>query len=126
LTTRRSIARRSPLRRVRAPSQERRCLCGRPSPQVASRGQAPPWASTVRYGDETWEKPSLAQMAGPELDDETIGAVVGALGSASRPVKFDRARIDRQMRDLALDHAAGQLEDGSTSARPSSRAAVIG
>lgn len=65
----------------------------------------------MRYGDETWEEPILAQMAGLELDDETIGAVVGALGSAPRPVKLDRARIDRQMRDLALDHAAGRLED---------------
>jgi hypothetical protein len=50
-------------------------------------------------------------MAGLELDDETIGAVVGALGSAPRPITLDRARIDRQMRDLALDHAAGRLED---------------
>jgi hypothetical protein len=57
------------------------------------------------------EEPILAQMAGLELDDETIRAVVGALGSAPRPVKLDRARIDRQMRDLALDHAAGRLED---------------
>jgi hypothetical protein len=50
-------------------------------------------------------------MAGLELDDDTIGAVVGALGSAPRPITLDRARIDRQMRDLALDHAAGRLED---------------
>jgi hypothetical protein len=40
-----------------------------------------------------------------------VGAVVGALGSAARPITLDRARIDRQMRDLALDHAAGRLED---------------
>jgi hypothetical protein len=68
----------------------------------------------VRYGDETWEEPILAQMAGLELDDETIDAVIGALGSAPRPVKLDRARIVRQMRDLALDHAAGRLEDALT------------
>jgi hypothetical protein len=30
----------------------------------------------------------------------------------SRPITLDRARIDRQMRDLALDHAAGRLEAG--------------
>ena len=69
------------------------------------------WGEQARYGDETWEEPILAQMAGLELDDETIGAVVGALGSAPRPITLDRARIDRQMRDLALDHAAGRLED---------------
>ena len=71
----------------------------------------PSWGEQARYGDETWEQPILAQMAGLELDDETIGAVVGALGSAPRPIKLDRARIDRQIRDLALDHAAGRLED---------------
>lgn len=70
-----------------------------------------PWGKQVRYGDETWEELILAQMAGLELDDATTGAVVGALGSAPRPVKLDRARLDRKMRDLALDQAAGRLED---------------
>ncbi|HUQ78567.1 MAG TPA: hypothetical protein VM427_06825 [Patescibacteria group bacterium] len=27
----------------------------------------------MRCGDETWEEPILAQMAGLELDDETTG-----------------------------------------------------
>ena len=56
--------------------------------------------SRVRYGDETWEEPILAQMAGLELDDETIGAVVGALGSAPRPVTLDstgRCAISRSI-----------------------------
>jgi hypothetical protein len=69
------------------------------------------WGTQVRYGDETWEEPILAQLAGLELGDATIDAVVDALGSAPRPVKLDRARIDRQMRELALDHAAGRLPD---------------
>jgi DNA invertase Pin-like site-specific DNA recombinase len=69
------------------------------------------WGTQVRYGDETWEEPILAQMAGLELGDETIDAVVEALGSAPRPVKLDRARIDPHMRELALDHAAGRLPD---------------
>ncbi len=69
------------------------------------------WGKQARYGDETWEEPILAQMAGLELDDETIAAVVAALGPAPRPITLDRARIERQMRDLALDHAAGRLED---------------
>jgi DNA invertase Pin-like site-specific DNA recombinase len=69
------------------------------------------WGAQARYGDETWEDPILAQVAGIELDDGTVAAVVGALGSAPRPITIDRARIERQMRDLALDHAAGRLED---------------
>ncbi|MEX1172865.1 MAG: hypothetical protein WEG56_09665 [Chloroflexota bacterium] len=71
------------------------------------------WGAQARYGDETWEEPILAQMAGIELDDATVAAVVGALGSAPRPITIDRARIDRQMRDLALEHAAGRLEDAA-------------
>jgi hypothetical protein len=69
------------------------------------------WGEQARYGDETWEQPILAQVADIELDDATVAAIVRALGSAPRPIAIDRARIDRQMRDLALDHAAGRLED---------------
>ena len=58
-----------------------------------------------------WEWPILAQLEGIELDDATIAGVVAGLGSAPRPVTLDKARIERQMRDLALDHAAGRLED---------------
>ena len=50
-------------------------------------------------------------MAGIDLDDGTVAAIVGALASAPRPIAIDRARIERQIRDLALDHAAGRLED---------------
>ena len=34
-----------------------------------------------------------------------------ALGSKHQPVEIDRARIDRQIRELALEHAAGGLGD---------------
>jgi DNA invertase Pin-like site-specific DNA recombinase len=69
------------------------------------------WGEQARYGDETWEAPILAQVAGIELDDATIAAVVAALGCAARPVAIDRGRIDRQIRELALEHAAGGLDD---------------
>ena len=69
------------------------------------------WGEQARYGDETWEEPILGQVQGIELDAATIGAVVAALGGAPRPVALDRARIDRQIRELALEHAAGHLED---------------
>jgi hypothetical protein len=69
------------------------------------------WGDQARYGDETWEEPILAQVGAIELDAATIGAVVAALGGAPRPVAIDRARIDRQIRELALEHAAGRVED---------------
>jgi hypothetical protein len=38
---------------------------------------------------------------------------VAALGSPDRPVGLDRARIERSMRDLALDHVAERIDDSA-------------
>ena len=46
------------------------------------------------------------------LDDATIASVVAALGSTRRPVAVERARVNRQSGELALEHAAGALHDG--------------
>jgi hypothetical protein len=59
-----------------------------------------------------WEAPILAQLEGIELDHATISAVA-SLGSGHRPVALDKARIERQIRELALEHAAGRLEDAA-------------
>ncbi len=56
-------------------------------------------------------------MAGIALDDDTIASVVAALGSSRQPVAIDRARIERQIRELALEHAAGRLGDEAYLAR---------
>jgi hypothetical protein len=69
------------------------------------------WGRKARLGDETWEGPVLAQVAGIALDDVTMASVVAALGSNHQPVAIDRARIDRQIRELALEHAGGLLGD---------------
>ena len=73
--------------------------------------RAPNGASAPASADDVWEKPILAQVEAIELDEATIAAVVASLGSGPRPVTLDRARIDRQIRDLVLEHAAGRLED---------------
>jgi hypothetical protein len=65
----------------------------------------------ARYGDETWEAPVLAQVAGLTLDDGIIARVVAALSSAERPVGLDRARIERQMRELSGDHLAERIDN---------------
>jgi DNA invertase Pin-like site-specific DNA recombinase len=67
------------------------------------------WGPHARLGDETWEQPIMAQLACLQLDDELIAAVVATLTSTPRPVSIDRARIERQMKELALDHVAGKL-----------------
>ena len=75
------------------------------------------WGRKARLGDETWEGPVLAQVEGIAVDDVTMASVVAALGSNQQPVAIDRARIDRQIRELALEHAAGSLGDDAYLAR---------
>ena len=53
----------------------------------------------------------LAQVACITVDDVTMASVIAAIGSTTQPVAIDRARIDRQIRELALEHAAGGLGD---------------
>lgn len=69
------------------------------------------WGRKARLGDATWERPVLAQVAGIAVDDVTMASVVAALGSNHQPVAIDRARLDRQIRELALEHAGGLLGD---------------
>ena len=69
------------------------------------------WGRRARLPDATWELPVLAQVAELDLGNSTIAAVVAALGSTERPVTIYRGRIERQMRDFALDHVRGALED---------------
>jgi DNA invertase Pin-like site-specific DNA recombinase len=69
------------------------------------------WGTKARLTAETWEVPILAQLGGIEIDDGVIARVVAALGSTVRPVAIDCSRIERQMRELALDHVGGGISD---------------
>ena len=48
------------------------------------------------------------------LDAASIPQVVAMLGAAERPVALDRVRIERQLRELALEHAEGAWETRRT------------
>jgi hypothetical protein len=69
------------------------------------------WGRKARLADAVWEGPMLAQVAGITLDEDPFASVVAVLGSTRRPVEMDQARIDRRIRELALEHAAGDLDD---------------
>ncbi|MFI5259464.1 MAG: recombinase family protein [Candidatus Limnocylindrales bacterium] len=103
------------------------CVCGR---RIRSDGAAadrkprklhpkpcPEWGPNARIPTETWETPILAQLGGIELDDGVIAGVVAALGSTVRPIAMDRSRIERQMRELALEHVGGGISDETYLAR---------
>ena len=75
------------------------------------------WGRRARLADETWEPAILGQLSSLALDDATIGAVVAALGSTRRPVAIERARVERQLRDVALQHVAQAIGDEAYLAR---------
>ena len=75
------------------------------------------WGTRARLGDETWEPAVLAQLGTLELSDGLIARVVAALGSARPPVTIERGRIERRLRDLAMEHVAGLVNDADYLAR---------
>jgi hypothetical protein len=103
--------------RLRPAAPQRRHVRRPPPPQAppgAARRLGPQGpSSATRRG----KAPVLAQVAGIALDDDTIASVAAALGSSRQPVAIDQARLDRQIRELALEHAAGSLTDEAYLAR---------
>jgi DNA invertase Pin-like site-specific DNA recombinase len=71
------------------------------------------WGMHARLADATWEPAILEQLAGVQLDDATIAAVVSSLGSSQRPIAIERGRTARQLRELALEHAAETIDDAT-------------
>jgi hypothetical protein len=75
------------------------------------------WGRSARIAAATWEVPILAQLGSLRLDSAVRSQVVAVLSAGTRPVTMDRARLERQMRDLALDHAAARIDDAGYLAR---------
>ena len=103
------------------------CVCGR---RIRSDGWAADrryrklhtkpcerWGRKARIPAQAWEEPVLAQLGEIELDDSVIARVVAALTSTVRPIAIDRTRIERQMRELAMDHVGGGISDETYLAR---------
>jgi DNA invertase Pin-like site-specific DNA recombinase len=68
------------------------------------------WRSKARLASTTWEGPLMAQIGSISLDAFTMSQVVAAT-SVGRPVTLDRARVDRQLRELAQSNAADEISD---------------
>lgn len=71
------------------------------------------WGSKARISASTWETPILAQLGSIKLDGSVRAQVVAVLSAGERPVTMDRARLERQMRELALEHAAARIDDAA-------------
>lgn len=70
------------------------------------------WGDQVSYPATVWTDPLEEQLAGLRLDDATVARVVAAFTAPATPaIPIDRGRLERQRRELALNHAAGRLSD---------------
>jgi hypothetical protein len=104
------------------------CSCGRrirsdgqmgASDRVAKLHTEPcvAWGSKARLAASTWEVPVLAQLGSLRVDNSMRAQISAVLSAGERPVTMDRARLERQMRELALEHAAARLDDAEYLAR---------
>ncbi len=69
------------------------------------------WGSKARIAATTWEVPILAQLGSLRVDHAMRAQITAVLSAGDRPQTMDRARLERQMRELALEHAAARLDD---------------
>jgi DNA invertase Pin-like site-specific DNA recombinase len=104
------------------------CTCGRrirsdgqmgASDRVAKLHTEPcaAWGSKARLAASTWEVPVLAQLGSLRVDNAVRAQITAVLAAGDRPATMDRVRLERQMRELALEHAAARLDDAEYLAR---------
>jgi DNA invertase Pin-like site-specific DNA recombinase len=78
----------------------------------------PEWGPKASYSSDAYEPWVVGQVTGIRVDDATVERIVRVLATPSvRPSDVSRARVERMKRDLALDHAAGRLDDTTYLAR---------
>jgi hypothetical protein len=77
----------------------------------------PAWGRSARIAAATWEVPILAQLGSLRLDNAVRSQVAAVLSAGARPVTMDRVRLERQMRELALEHAGSRIDDAGYLAR---------
>jgi len=89
------------------------------SERVAKLHTAPcaAWGSKARISASTWEIPVIAQLGSIRVDTAMRAQITAVLSASERPVTMDRARLERQMRELALELAAARLDDAEYLAR---------
>ena len=75
-------------------------------------GTCPAWGDRRAYRTDTWYRPLAAQLSALTLDDATIERVVRYATRPAPPADELRVRrIRRQRQEIALAHAAGNLDD---------------
>jgi hypothetical protein len=72
----------------------------------------PEWGPKASHSSSVYEPWIIGQVTGIRVDESTVERIVRALSTPeTRPIDVNRARLERMKRELALDHAAGRLDD---------------
>lgn len=75
----------------------------------------PYWTGPPRHMASLWEEPIKAQVRGIDVSEVTIARVVAGLQAPelSGPSELAELRRDRQRKELALDYAAGKIDEAT-------------
>lgn len=83
-----------------------------PTRRVTHREPCADWGLQASRRARTWEWPIEAQWAAISLDARALTRVRRVIEAPTvRPIDTTRARIERQMRELAADHVAQRIDD---------------
>src|SRR5450759_714862 len=70
------------------------------------------WGPKASHSSGVYEPWIIGQVTGIRVDETTVERIVRVLSTPpAHPVDVNRARLDRMKRELALDHAAGLIDD---------------
>jgi len=70
------------------------------------------WGPKASHSSGVYEPWIVGQVTGIRVDETTVERIVRVLSTPpAHPVDVNRARLDRMKRELALDHAAGRIDD---------------
>jgi hypothetical protein len=74
--------------------------------------QCAEWGPKASHSSGVYEPWIVGQVTGIRVDDPTVERIVRVLSTPrARPVEVNVARLERMRRELALDHAAGRIDD---------------
>ena len=74
--------------------------------------ECPEWGPKASHASSIYEPWVIGQVIGIRVDESTVERILRVLSTPeTRPIDVNRARLERMERELALDHAAGRLDD---------------
>jgi DNA invertase Pin-like site-specific DNA recombinase len=74
--------------------------------------QCEEWGPKASHSSNVYEPWIIGQVTGIRVDESTVERIVRVVSAPeARPIDVNRGRLERMKRELALDHAAGRIDD---------------